>query len=140
MRPGLLRESVSEHARAAVGLGLLPWPTLLVVDSDTTLLTAMVCFLEKRGFHVAAASSVAEARAFCDRRRDWAMVIAEYHLNDGNGLELCCWMQEQPGLTHLPFLITSKASSAALCAGVEYLAKPFPLDELEKRVQRLVRR
>lgn len=123
------------------GLSYSPWPTLLVVDSDVEMLSALVCYFEKRGFHVAAANTLADAKAFCHRRRSWTLVIADYHLPDGTGWELCCWMEEQAGGRAVPFLLISGSPKcASLCPGADYLAKPFSLEALEARVRSLVGR
>lgn len=115
------------------------WPTLLVVDSDLALVRALVFHFERRGYHVAGAASLAEAREFLDRRNNWTMVIAECHLPDGSGLELHTWLKERAGRT--PFLLLSSGPvSAALYAGVELLAKPFSLPKIEARVNLLTGR
>ena len=141
MRPGLLSESLPDHAMIPGGTNIGAWPTLLVVDSDCDMLGTLVCYFEKRGFHVAAATSIAEAKTFCHRRRNWTLVLADYHLPDGTGWELCCWMQEQPGWQSLPFVMMSGSMNCStLCKGAEYLAKPFRLDDLEERIRGLLNR
>ena len=116
------------------------WPTLLVVDSDAQMLQALVWYFEKRGFHVAASTSLADAKAFFHRRKTWTLVVADYHLPDGTGLELCCWMRDQVSEPP-PFLIISgSVNCAALCADVDFLAKPFPLESLEARVRTMLGR
>lgn len=139
MRPPSLRESLSEHS-APAGATLDSWPTLLVIDDDREMLRALVCYFEKRGFHVAAGSSIAEAKTFFHRRKTWTLIMADYHLPDGNGWELCCWVREQPG-TPPPFLLMSgSAYGEALCTGVDFLAKPFAISDLEERVRAMLRR
>lgn len=110
------------------------WPTLLIVDSHAEMVQALVCFFEKRGFHVAAGSTLAEAKEFFHRRKSWTLVVADYHLPDGNGWELCCWMREQQRTT--PFLLMSGSPHcAAMCEGADFLPKPFPLEKLEAYVR-----
>jgi two-component system response regulator RegA len=119
--------------------GLCSWPTLLVVDSDLTLVRSLVRHFERRGYHVAAAASLAEARGLLDRRSSWTAVIAECHLPDGSGLDLQGWLTEKA--RQVPFLLlASGPAAAAACAGVESLAKPFSLPTIEARVNRLTRR
>lgn len=140
MRHGLLRDSLPEHAMIPGGTHAGGWPTLLIVDSDPEMLQALVCYFEKRRFHVAAGASLAEAKIYFHRRKSWTLVVADYHLPDGSGLELHDWIRAQPG-GETPFLLMSgSVNSAALCGDVEYLAKPFPLQALEERVRGLLRR
>jgi DNA-binding response OmpR family regulator len=112
---------------------------LLVVDSDPEMLRTLTCFLEKRGFHVAAASTLAEAKIYFQRRPHWTMVIADYHLPDGDSAELCTWLRTQPGAASVPVLLMSGSPrAAALVPEIELLAKPFRIDELEERMRTLL--
>ncbi len=141
MTPGLLTESMPDRAPITGGGSFAPWPTLLVVDADMEMLGTVVCHFEKRGFHVAAAGSVAEAKDFCHRRRNWTLAISDYHLPDGTGWELCCWIQEQPGWEAMPFLLTSGSiNCSTLCTTAAFLPKPFRLESLEQRVRTLLHR
>jgi DNA-binding response OmpR family regulator len=141
MRAGPLRDSLPEHAMLpGGGVQGAAWPTVLVVDHDREMLQTLVCYFEKRGFHVAAATTLAEAKEFCDRRKHWTFVVADYHLPDGTGWELCCWLREWSE-TETPFLLLSgNPNGATLCAGTDYLAKPFPPEALESRVRALLHR
>ncbi len=135
-----LRESLSEHAFPSGGMrpdGV--WPTLLVVDGDEEMLQTLVYHFELRGYHVAAVTTLAEAKAHLQRRQVWTLILADYHLPDGTGWELCCWLREQARAT--PFLLMSgSAQAATLCAGTDFLAKPFPLEQLENRLRALLGR
>ena len=123
MFPGLLQESLSGHSLVGHGAQLSAWPTLLVVDSDIEGTQSLVCFFEKRGFHVAPCETLAEAKDVFQRRKNWTLVIADYHLPDGTGTELCLWIQQQSGDT--PFLLMSGSPHfSALCEESDFLAKP----------------
>jgi DNA-binding response OmpR family regulator len=67
-------------------------------------------------------------------------VISDYHLPDGTGLELLGSVRAQTGAATPVLLMSGSVHAAALCAGVDYLAKPFPLTTLETRVQILLGR
>jgi len=139
MSPALLSESPHLRVTPVEQTGTSSWPTLLVVESDLALVRALVCHFERRGFHVAGAASLAEAREFLDRRSHWTMVIAECHLPDGSGLEIQTWLKERAGRT--PFLLLSSGPlSSALYGGVDFLAKPFSLPKIEARVNLLTGR
>lgn len=135
----LLPESVSEHfARRGVAQVSI-WPTLLVVDTDTEMTGALACFFEKRGFHVAAGASLAEAKLFFHRRKNWTLIISDYHLPDGTGVELYDWIREQK--SDAPLLLVSRSPHfATACGEIDFLAKPFPLEKLEAYVRGLRRR
>lgn len=140
MRFSPLRDSLSEqntipsnHAASAA------WPTLLVLDDDPAMLQALVWFFEKRGFHVAAAATLAEARIFCQRHKSISLVVADYHLPDGTGAEFCWWLRDEMRMTP-PFLLMSGSLVGTVTCpeGVDFIAKPFTLEELENRVRTLV--
>lgn len=133
-----LRESLPENALTPSAAGTGVWPTLLIVDNDPHMLHTLVCYFEKRGFHVAASATMAEARTFLHRRKAWTLVIADYHLPDGTGLELFWCVRDQAGVATPVLLMSGSAQAAALCAGIDYLAKPFSLADLERRVRLLL--
>jgi DNA-binding response OmpR family regulator len=129
-----LADSSAERASFKGGARLNPWPTLLVVDADIEVASALVCFFEKRGFHVAAGTTLAEARTFLHRRKNWTLVISDYHLPDGNGVELCDWIRDQRCDAPV-LLMSSSPHCASLCEGIEFLPKPCPLEKLEAYVR-----
>ncbi len=140
MRSSPLRDSLPDQAMIPGGTHAPTWPTLLVVDNDIEMLQTLVWYFEKRGFHVAASENLADAKAYFQRRKSWTLIISDYHLPDGTALELCCWirdqLQEPP-----PFLVMSGSMNcSALCADVDFLAKPFPLETLEARVRTMLGR
>src|SRR5215212_4929022 len=95
MRPPFLRDPLSEDALVAGGNGRA-WPSLLIVDDDAQMLHALGCYFTRRGFHVASAKSIAEAKELFSRHALWTLVISDYHLPDGTGLDLKAWLQHQP--------------------------------------------
>lgn len=140
MRHGPVRDSLPDNPALAGGVQLESWPTLLIVDDDEQMLHALVLYFEKRGFHVAAVNTVADAKVMFSRRKSWTLVLSDYHLPDGTGWELCCWIEEQIGRAP-PFLLMSGSSQdIAACPEMDFLAKPFLLSELESRVQAVLHR
>lgn len=138
MPPSPLRDSLPEHAVLPGGASLATWPTLLIVDDDPQMLETLVWYFEKRRFHVAAAATLAEARNLFHRCRSWSLVISDYHLPDGTGLELCWWIRDQ-GTAAPAFLVMSGSTPCpAVGAGVAFLPKPFSLQALEQRVHALL--
>ena len=133
------RDSLTEHS-ASGGPSLEAWPTLLVIDDDHEMLRTLVCYFEKRGFHVAAGSSIADAKMYFHRRKTWTLVMCDYHLPDGNGWELCCWVREQPGVPPPFLLMSGSAHGEALCTGVDFIPKPFAIADLEARIGAMLRR
>jgi len=139
MRPGPFRDSLSEHAPVAGGLGVGLGPSLLLVDDNPEMLRALALYFEKRGFVVTCAATMADAKESFPRRTHWTLVVSDFHLPDGNGWELCNWIREQ-AKPPPPFLLMSGSGMGAdLCPQMDILEKPFTLPELERRVSALLR-
>jgi DNA-binding response OmpR family regulator len=139
MRDGINRDSLRAPAVSSFGTPLKGWPSLLLVDDDPQMLQALACLFERRGFHVAAAATVAEAKLLFPRHKTWMLVIADYHLPDGNGWEFCCWLRDQTASPPPCLLMSGHVHAEALCAGAAFLPKPFTVAELESRVEALLR-
>ena len=139
MLSGLLPESMSEVASMRGASRLGTWPTLLVVDPDREMARTLVCFFEKRGFHVAAASSFGEVKEYFHRRQNWTLIVSDYHLPDASGAEVAQWVEDQ-GCDSPVLLMSASPHCATLCAGHDYLAKPFPIEKLEAYVNSVRRR
>lgn len=139
MPPALLHDSVRESAAAAERTRLESWPTLLVVDGDLETARTLVCHFEKLGFHVASAHGLEDAREILHRRRSWTLVIADFHLPDGNGFELEAWLREHFGETPL-LLLSGSPFCATICAGMNFLMKPFTLAQIDDAVRTVVSR
>lgn len=118
-----------------------PAPSLLIVEDSPTVRQMLAYYFEMEGFEVGAAGTVCEAKALFESRRPgrgaWSLIISDYHLPDGDGMELCKWVRRhQDGSP--PFLLISGVAKAASFPGVDFLAKPFEIPELEKRVRTLL--
>lgn len=139
MRPPAFRVSLSELALAGGGGAELGRPSLLIVDDDAAMRATLTCYFERCRFHVLAAASLAEAKAFFDTRKSWTLLLADYHLPDGFGTELHAWMRESNPATPIPFLLMSGSVDGQLLSqGIEYLAKPFTLFQLDAAVRRVL--
>ncbi len=139
MSPALQTDSLRDYAAATKRHLLESWPTLLVVDSDFEVARLLVSHFEKRGFHAASATTFDEARELLLRRASWTLVLADFHLPDGTGLELHAWLREHLGDTRL-LLMSGSPFCATLCAGLEFVAKPFSLARIDDAVRAVVSR
>ncbi len=112
-------------------------PALLIIENEIMTLQTLAHFFTLRGFDVSTAITVREAQTRFWSREAWAIILCDYHLSDGTGLDFHAWIQEQRGLPG-PFLLMSGGIKAELADGVEFIAKPFGLHELETRVRALL--
>jgi len=111
---------------------------ILVVDDDDAMREMMALALSKEGYRVATAGSAADGIAdLGDQQFD--LVITDIYLGDGTGLDLVDAIEAQQTETRI-ILVTARGSieTAAFARrrGVfDYLAKPFELEHLVKRVR-----
>ncbi|MDO8804667.1 MAG: response regulator transcription factor [Elusimicrobiota bacterium] len=121
----------------------LPYKILIVEDEVTVLELLKDCFADS--YQTIAVSSIKEAQEQLKKTRP-DLVILDRGLPDGDGLELCAEIRENPQYQSLPVLmLTGKGEAGDKVLGLnlgadDYLAKPFELAELKVRVEALFRR
>jgi len=99
--------------------------------------------LPYRGFDLQVATSLLEGASLIDRR-SFDLILLDLQLPDGTGIDLCRKIREKNDL--IPILVvsarTDEASAVkALSIGADdYIRKPFGLDELTARMNRLIER
>jgi two-component system response regulator RegA len=90
--------------------------------------------MERRGFEVLAASSVAEGIALA-RSRAPAFAVIDLRLDDGSGLDIVPALREVRPDTRVVMLTgygnIATAVAAVKAGAVDYLAKPADADEIE---------
>ena len=134
-------ESSPAHpARPAHGTG-----TVLLVEDDTAVRSATSRLLRARGYEVIAAADAAEARTlFATNRARIDMVLTDVIMPGGSGPSLAAeFLKTDPDL---PVLFMSGYTGEELeshgldLPGVNFLRKPFTVEQLAAAVGRLLRR
>src|ERR1051325_613114 len=110
---------------------------VLIVEDDANVSVMLVRRLERAGYSVAPALTLASARE--QLRQRWDLIVLDRQLPDGDGTDLCRELRATN--PHVYILMLSAASSpAARLEGFEsgaddYVAKPAALDELMARIR-----
>ena len=108
-------------------------PTLLIVDDDEPFLRRFARAMEKRGFAVETAESVAEGRARVSARPP-AYAVVDLRLEDGNGLDVVEALRERRADARIVVLTGYGAIATAVTAvkmgATDYLSKPADADEI----------
>ena len=110
-----------------------PDPSLLLVDDDEIFLNRLARAMEKRGFQVTRALSVAEARSALQAHAP-AYAVVDLRLEDGNGLDVVEALREARANARIVVLTGYGAIATAVAAikmgASDYLAKPADADDV----------
>ena len=106
---------------------------ILLVEDDLTYARIVKNFLEKNGFSVDSTIKVKEAQQLLSNAK-FDLIIADFRLPDGTGMELLQWSKSNFPQTHV-ILITHYsdiriAIKAMKLGAFEYITKPINPDEL----------
>ena len=107
--------------------------TLLLVDDDEAFLKRLAKAMEKRGFSVETAGSVAAGRAIATARPP-AYAVVDLRLTDGNGLDVVEVLRECRPDARIVVLTGYGAIATAVAAvkigATDYLAKPADANDI----------
>lgn len=123
-------------------LGLVGSICIQVVEGNPHLRSLLGWHLQQAGYWVVQSADIARGRdAFQNRCPD--LVILDSELPDGDGIELCRWMQQQGQV--LILMLSARTTEADIVTGLkagadDYLSKPFGMREFLARVEALTRR
>jgi putative two-component system response regulator len=111
---------------------------LLVVDDDPAVRKLLALALSDLGYGVEQAAGVSEARDRL-RARGYAMVLSDYEMPRASGLDLLAYVSEVH--PEIPFImLTGHAETQLACASigagaVDFLVKPFQMQQLERVIE-----
>jgi two-component system cell cycle response regulator len=112
---------------------------ILLVEDDANVLTLLRACLERNGYEVATAGTLAEARRRLERSGDCGLVILDRRLPDGDGAGLCPVIRATQPHSYI-LMLTGESTVEAKVEGFEsgvddYVTKPFQIDELLARIR-----
>ena len=122
-----------------------PRGRVLVVDDDPIVCELVATTLGEHGYPTRRASDVREALYLIQREMP-DVVVLDVHLPDISGYQLCRRLRDDYGDSIGIILLSGERKesldrAAGLLLGADdYMVKPFVLDELLARVQRLAKR
>jgi DNA-binding NarL/FixJ family response regulator len=118
---------------------------VLVVDDDPVICDLVAATLAEHGYPTRRASDAREALYLVDREIP-DVIVLDVHLPDISGYQVCRRLRDDHGDSVGIILISGERKesmdrAAGLLLGADdYMVKPFVLDELLARVQRLAKR
>jgi CheY-like chemotaxis protein len=113
--------------------------TVLVVDDDVFVRTALTAGLESQGFTVLAAGDGREALAVLRNGPPPQLVLLDLVMPGMNGLEFLQERQRDAALAAIPVVVLSGLDpnlTGKITGAVDYLLKPIEAEEIAKQIQR----
>jgi CheY-like chemotaxis protein len=112
---------------------------ILLVDDDAELRQSLVDLLEDEGYRTVTAASGREALAILREPELPDLILLDLMMPDLNGWQFCELQRRDLRLAGIPVLVVTAARSMAPSpAGADVLYKPFSLEEVLEKVERLV--
>ncbi|MEM6467407.1 MAG: ActR/PrrA/RegA family redox response regulator transcription factor, partial [Pseudomonadota bacterium] len=110
-----------------------PDPTLLLLDDDEPFLRRLARAMEKRGFTVTPALTVAEGKSIAASKPP-AYAVVDLRLEDGNGLDVVEMLHEHRPDCRVVVLTGYGAIATAVAAvkigAIDYLSKPADANDV----------
>ena len=113
---------------------------ILVADDTPENLRLLVTILAAEGHQVRAVTGGLQALAAAEREPP-DLVLLDINMPDLNGFQVCTRLKQAPALAEIPVLFLTALSDITdivrgfEVGGVDYITKPFQLDELLARVR-----
>jgi CheY-like chemotaxis protein len=114
---------------------------VLLVEDDATQRLALTCLVERLGHEAAVCESMNQALAHLEADAEVSIVVSDWNMAGGDGLELCRRIRRLERDRYLYFILlsvnlpTSNNQLLAYDAGVDdFLSKPVDADGLRMRL------
>ncbi len=113
---------------------------ILIADDDPGILDVLTLFLEDVGYEV---ETIDDGAAICDFPNGYPdLLLLDIWLSGWSGRDICLSLKSQEETKHLPIILISannETERIAREAGADdFLAKPFDLDDVVKKVERFL--
>jgi phosphoserine phosphatase RsbU/P len=119
-------------------------PTILIVEDDIVSARILESLLRRDGFQVLHAPSIAKGEALA-HTNPVSLILLDLNLPDGNGLDLCRQLVQDPLMEGIPIMFVSSEDDPAVkvqgfeAGAVDYITKPYESREVMARVRTHIR-
>lgn len=113
---------------------------ILIVDDTPANLQVLAGMLKDRGYKVRPVPS-GKLALLATRRDPPDLILLDINMPEMNGYEVCEQLKADPGLVRVPVIFISALTEqldkvkAFATGGVDYITKPFQMEELHARVE-----
>lgn len=118
-------------------------PMALIVDDDIDWVEILDASIATLGYDTTAVPDPPRAMNWLSQNRP-SLILLDLLMPNGNGVELARWIRTQKHLDGVPVVIISglkddaTVSSALKLDSIDYIHKPFKLDTLRVKTDRLL--
>ena len=119
--------------------------TVLIIEDDKITGEMLKAVLSEDGYEVLLASSIGVGAKILERENP-DIIILDRMLPDGDGLQLCAGLKQDPLYKSMPIiLLSNKSKTADKVVGIklgadDYMTKPFAIEELKARMESILKR
>ena len=110
---------------------------IILVEDDANVSHMLSRQLERAGYSVRSASTIATARQLV--QNPWDLVILDRNLPDGDGVDLCRELRSADPHAYIVMLTANSSDAAKLegfaCGADDYITKPAQIEELIARIR-----
>jgi len=135
-----VRSSAGGQIVTAAEAGQAGHPHILLVEDHQATRLALTRLLNRRGFRVTSAGTIAEARSLADKE-SFSLVISDLGLPDGNGCDLMAYLKTAHGLQGIALTgygMEHDIARAASAGFTGHLTKPVRVQELQLLMTRVL--
>ncbi len=115
--------------------------TILVIDNAEELLHVLERILGRFGYNVFVKNCPEGMSEFVQNTRI-DLLLLDVRLRGANGRFICQELKSDPKTNYFPVVLTSSYPSSLInlneCAGHDFIEKPFSLDDLISKVNRVI--
>ncbi|MBL9169460.1 MAG: response regulator [Verrucomicrobiales bacterium] len=108
-------------------------PRILILEDDPALRRILWRTFAGWGWSAVTAATLDEAKLYASEKSSYNLIISDYHLPDGTGLEFMDWIVERGNPP--PFILMSADARIPFRIQAKRLQKPFSIDELRSLVE-----
>lgn len=115
---------------------------ILIVEDEANIRDVLTTTLQAQGHHISCAECVAEAKTMLDHSA-YELLLTDLKLPDGSGLtllqEVKSFNPDQAIIMMTAYGSIENAVEAIKAGADDYIVKPFRLEEIEHRVERILK-
>ena len=113
--------------------------SILVADDDKAILDALSLFLEDAGYAVTTTTRGEDVRMMHEKFPD--IILLDIWMSGSDGGEICAYLKSKKRTKSIPIILFSANRDTAKIAqetgADDYIEKPFNLEELLEKIERI---